>query len=69
LPGQRVLRSDLARVTELAGRERVGSPPLLIVGPVAVPVVSGVQRCAMPIVTQESGCGSRRVVSPSMVSR
>ena len=35
LPGQRVLRSDLARVADLAGREQVGSPALLIVGAVA----------------------------------
>jgi len=35
LPGQRVLRSDLARVAELAGRERICSPALLIVGEVA----------------------------------
>ncbi len=35
LPGQRVLRSDLARVAELAGREQVAAPALLIVGAVA----------------------------------
>ena len=68
LPGQRTLRSDLGSVAELAGREQVGSPALLIVGTVAACRVE-LQRCAMPIVTQESGCGSRRMVSPSMVSR
>ena len=35
LPGQRLLRSDLARVAELAESEQVGSPALLIVGRVA----------------------------------
>jgi uroporphyrin-III C-methyltransferase / precorrin-2 dehydrogenase / sirohydrochlorin ferrochelatase len=35
LPGQRVLRSDLARIAELAGREQVATPALLIVGAVA----------------------------------
>ena len=35
LPGQRVLRSDLARIAELAGRERVAPPALLVVGAVA----------------------------------
>ncbi len=40
LPGQRVLRSDLAHVAELAGREQVGSPALLIVGAVAAPAAT-----------------------------
>ncbi len=79
LPGQRVLRAELEHIAELAAREQIASPALLIVG--AVAALSGVgspprarsraqpQRCAIPIVTQESGCGSRRMVSPSMVSR
>lgn len=35
LPGQRVLRSGLARIAELAGRAQIASPALLIVGAVA----------------------------------
>jgi uroporphyrin-III C-methyltransferase/precorrin-2 dehydrogenase/sirohydrochlorin ferrochelatase len=35
LPGQRVLHSDLARIAQLAGREQIASPALLIVGAVA----------------------------------
>jgi uroporphyrin-III C-methyltransferase/precorrin-2 dehydrogenase/sirohydrochlorin ferrochelatase len=42
LPGQRVLRSDLEHVTELADREQVASPALLIVGAVAALAGAGI---------------------------
>jgi len=44
LPGQRVLRSDLARIAELGRREQIASPALLIVG--AVAALAGVEIAA-----------------------
>jgi uroporphyrin-III C-methyltransferase/precorrin-2 dehydrogenase/sirohydrochlorin ferrochelatase len=51
LPGQRVLRSDLARVAEVAGPEQVASPALLIVGAVAALAATGTSirtTCTVP---------------------
>ena len=44
LPGERVLRADLARIAELGDLEQIASPALLIVG--AVAAVTGVQVAA-----------------------
>ncbi|MGH8131773.1 MAG: siroheme synthase CysG, partial [Steroidobacteraceae bacterium] len=41
LPGQRVLRASLAGIAELAAREQVAAPALLILGATAAPAAAG----------------------------
>lgn len=59
-PGQRVLRSDLARVAERADREQVASPALLIVGAVAA-LAGAVKATEVPAAASSAVTGGTRL--------